>query len=168
MDVRAPAVAAIVPDAVARGDDTVHAPSPSQFRADPPPALSSPKWARDFNEIKAYGSVDSSVRSPEQTAIAQFWNANAVNQSNQAFQDVAGAHGMDSVDAARLLAMGDLIDSDALIACWDSKFHYLFWRPVMAIRNAAIDGKPQPRRIPPGRRCSRHPTIPNTRPPTPV
>ena len=116
--------------------------SPSQFRSDPPPALSSAKWARDFNEIKAYGSVDSSVRSPEQTAIAQFWNANAVNQSNQAFQDVAGAHGMDSVDAARLLAMGDLIDSDALIACWDSKYHYLFWRPVMAIRNAAIDGNP--------------------------
>ena len=49
---------------------------------------------------------------------------------------------MDSVDAARLLAMGNLIDSDALIACWDSKFHYLFWRPVMAIRNAAIDGNP--------------------------
>jgi hypothetical protein len=116
--------------------------SPSQFRSDPPPALSSAKWATDFNEIKAYGSVNSSVRSPEQTAIAQFWNANAVNQSNQAFQDIAGAHGMDSVDAARLLAMGDLIDSDALIACWDSKFHYLFWRPVMAIRNAAIDGNP--------------------------
>ena len=65
--------------------------SPSQFRSDPPPALSSAEWARDFNEIKAYGSVNSSVRAPEQTAIAQFWNANAVNQSNQAFQDVAGA-----------------------------------------------------------------------------
>ena len=49
---------------------------------------------------------------------------------------------MDSVDAARLLAMGNLIDSDALIACWDSKYHYLFWRPVMAIRNAEIDGNP--------------------------
>jgi hypothetical protein len=116
--------------------------SPSQFRSDPPPALSRRRWARDFNEIEAYGSVDSSVRSPGQTAIARFWNANAVNQSNQAFQDVARAHGMDSVDAARLLAMGDLTDSDALIACWDSKFHYLFWRPVLAIRNAAIDGNP--------------------------
>jgi hypothetical protein len=51
--------------------------SPSQFRSDPPPALSSAKWARDFNEIKAYGSVNSTVRAPEQTAIAQFWNANA-------------------------------------------------------------------------------------------
>ena len=49
---------------------------------------------------------------------------------------------MDLVDAARLLAMGDLIDSDAGIACWDSKYHYLFWRPIMAIRNAEIDGNP--------------------------
>jgi hypothetical protein len=74
--------------------------SPSQFRADPPPALSSRKRANDFNEVKAYGAVNSSARSAEQTAIAQFWNANAVSQSNQAFQDVALAHGMDLVDAA--------------------------------------------------------------------
>ena len=140
MDVRATAVVAIVPDAVDGGDETVPAASSSQFRAGPPPSLSSRKWARDFNEIKAYGSANSTARSPEQTAVAQFWNANAVNQSNQGFQDVAGSHGMDSVSAARLLAMGNLIDSDALIACWDSKYHYLFWRPVMAIRNADIDG----------------------------
>ena len=116
--------------------------SPSQFRVEPPPALSSRKWAKEFNEVKAYGAVNSTVRSPEQTAVAQFWNANAVNQSNQAFQDVAITHRMDLVDAARLLAMGNLVDSDAGIACWDSKYHYLFWRPIMAIRNAQIDGNP--------------------------
>ena len=116
--------------------------SPSQFRVEQPPALSSRKWAKEFNEIKAYGAVNSSVRSPEQTAVAKFWNAFAVNQSNQAFQDIVISHGMDLVDAARLLAMGDLVDSDAAIACWDSKYHYLFWRPIMAIRNAQIDGNP--------------------------
>ena len=116
--------------------------SPSQFRVEPPPALSSSRWAKEFNEIKAYGAVNSSIRTPEQTAVAKFWNAFAVNQSNQAFQDVAIAHGMDLVDAARVLAMGDLVDSDAAIACWDSKYHYLFWRPIMAIRNAQIDGNP--------------------------
>ena len=116
--------------------------SPSQFRVKPPPALSSRKWAKEFNEVKAYGAANSTVRSPEQTAIAQFWNANAVNQSNQAFQDVAITHRMDLVDTARLLAMGNLVDGDAGIACWDSKYHYLFWRPIMAIRNAQIDGNP--------------------------
>jgi hypothetical protein len=93
--------------------------SPSQFRVEPPPALSSRKWAREFNEIKAYGAANSSARSPGQTAVAQFWNANAVNQSNQAFQDVAITNRMDLVDTARVLAMGDLVDSDAGIACWD-------------------------------------------------
>ena len=116
--------------------------SPSQFRVEPPPALSSTKWANEFNEIKTYGAANSTVRSPEQTAIAKFWNANSINQSNQAFQDVAITHRMDLVDAARLLAMGNLVDSDAGIACWDSKYHYLFWRPIMAIRNAQIDGNP--------------------------
>ena len=116
--------------------------SPSQFRVEPPPALSSRKWTKEFNEVKAYGAANSTVRSPEQTAVAQFWNANAVNQSNQAFQDVAITHQMDLVDTARLLAMGNLVDSDAGIACWDSKYHYLLWRPIMAIRNAQIDGNP--------------------------
>jgi hypothetical protein len=116
--------------------------SPSQFRSKPPPALSSRAWAREYNEVKAYGAVNSTVRSPQQTAIANFWNANAVNQSNQAFQDFALAHRMDRVAAARMLAMGDLVDSDVEIACWDSKYHYLFWRPIMAIRNAGIDGNP--------------------------
>lgn len=116
--------------------------SPSQFRVEPPPPLSSSQWAKEFNEIKAYGAANSTVRSPEQTAVALFWNANAANQSNQAFQDVAITHQMDLVDTARVLAMGNLIDSDAGIACWDSKYHYLFWRPIMAIRNAQIDGNP--------------------------
>jgi hypothetical protein len=74
--------------------------SPSQFRVEPPPSLASPQWAREYNEIKAYGAVNSTVRTPEQTAIAQFWNAASVNQSNQAFQDVAITHGMDLVDTA--------------------------------------------------------------------
>lgn len=116
--------------------------SPSQFRVGRPPSLSSEKWAKDFNEIKAYGAVDSAARSPQQTAIAQFWNASAVNQSNQGFQDVAIANHMDRLEAARVLAMGNLVDADAGIACWDSKYHYLFWRPIMAIRNADIDGNP--------------------------
>jgi hypothetical protein len=116
--------------------------SPSQFRPAPPPPLSSDRWAEEFNETKAYGSATSSVRTPQQTAVARFWNAHGVNQYNQAFQDVAAARGMDAVDTARVLAMGNVIGADAGIACWDAKYHYRFWRPVMAIRNAGIDGNP--------------------------
>jgi hypothetical protein len=107
----------------------------AQFRAPPPPALSSLQYATDLNETKAYGAVNSTVRTPDQTAIAYFWNANAINQLNQTLRGVAIQHGMDLVDAVRLLAMGVIVPTDAGIACFDSKYHYQFWRPVTAIRN---------------------------------
>jgi hypothetical protein len=116
--------------------------SPSQFRLAPPPDLGSKRYADDLNETKAYGARSSAQRTPEQTATAYFWNANNINQDSQAFRDVAVQHGFDLVDTARVLAMGELVAADAAIACWDSKYHYLFWRPYTAIRHAEIDGNP--------------------------
>jgi len=112
----------------------------SQFRADPPPALTSRKYAEDLNETEAYGAVNSSVRTPEQTATAYFWNANNINQYNQTMQNVTVQHQLDLVDAARLFAMGELVSTDAGMACFDSKFFYLYWRPITAIQNADKDG----------------------------
>jgi len=109
--------------------------SSAQFRTPPPPALDSAQYATDLNETRAYGAVNSAVRTPEQTAIAYFWNANVINQYNQTLRDVAIQHSMDLVDAARLLAMGMMVTADAGIACWDSKYTYQYWRPVTAIRN---------------------------------
>jgi vanadium-dependent haloperoxidase-like protein len=114
----------------------------SQFRAEPPPALTSKQYAKDFNETKAYGALNSTVRAPEQTAIAFFWVGNNINQYNQTMQNVVARHDMDLVDAAHLLAMGELVTTDAGIACFDSKFFYQFWRPITAIRNAEKDGNP--------------------------
>jgi hypothetical protein len=59
---------------------------------------------------------------------------NAIKQSNQTLRGVAVQHNMDLVDAVRLLAMGNMVSTDAGIACFDSKYHYLFWRPITAIR----------------------------------
>jgi hypothetical protein len=116
--------------------------SSSRFRADPPPALSSSDYAEQLNEVHAYGALNSTVRSPDQTAVAYFWNANVINQYNQAFRDLATEHGFDLVDAARAIAMGNVVGSDALIACFESKYQHLFWRPYTAIRNADLDGNP--------------------------
>lgn len=116
--------------------------SSSRFRADPPPALSGSEYAEQLNEVKAYGALNSTVRSPQQTAVAYFWHGNAINQYNQAFRDLAAEHGFDVVNAARALAMGNLVGSDALIECWVAKYQYSFWRPYTAIRNADIDGNP--------------------------
>jgi hypothetical protein len=114
--------------------------STSQFRAPPPPALSSAQYATDLNETEAYGAKLSSVRTGEQTAVAYFWNANVINQLNQTLQNVATQHTMDLVDATRLLAMGNMVPADAGMACFDSKYTYQLWRPLTAIRNAGIDG----------------------------
>jgi hypothetical protein len=114
----------------------------SQFRAAPPPSLTSHRYARDLNETEAYGALNSSVRTSEQKTIAYFWVGNNINQYNQTMQNVVAQHGMDLVDAAHLLAMGELVTTDAGIACFDSKFFYQFWRPITAIRNADKDGNP--------------------------
>ena len=114
--------------------------SADQFMAKAPPNLHSRKWAKDFNETKAYGRIDSSVRSLEQKNTAYFWNANVTNQFNRELRDVVTTYQLDLVDAAHLLAAGDLISVDAAMANWHSKYTYLFWRPLTAIRNAGIDG----------------------------
>jgi hypothetical protein len=109
-----------------------------QFLADPPPSLQSDEWVDAFNEIKAYGAANSSVRSDEQTAIASFWSANVVRQYNRVGRDNAAARGLSRLDTARLAAMVNLVGADALMSTLHAKYHYLFWRPVTAI-NGSLD-----------------------------
>ena len=116
--------------------------SASQFRVGPPPSSTSKRYAKDLNETEAYGAFNSTVRTADETATAWFWNANTINQYNQTMRNVIGQHGMDLVDAAHLLAMGELTMADAGIACWDSKYFYLGWRPITAIQHADVDGNP--------------------------
>jgi hypothetical protein len=115
---------------------------PWQFRVGPPPSLTSPRYTRDLNEVQAYGSATSTLRTPEQTAVAPFWNAFATNQTNTMITSVVTTHAMDAVDAARSFAIANMVDTDAGIACWDSKYHYQLWRPVTAIQHADIDNNP--------------------------
>jgi hypothetical protein len=95
-----------------------------------------------LNEVKSLGRFDSTARTADQQATALFWNLNTIVQYNKALRDVATQHHMDLVDTVRLLAMGEMSITDAAIACFDSKYHYLFWRPTTAIRAAATDGNP--------------------------
>ena len=114
----------------------------SQFRVGPPPALTSPQYAKDLNETEAYGASDSTVRTQDETDTAYFWNANAVNQYNGAMHNAVTENGLDLVDAAHLFAMGELVTADAGIGCFDSKYFYLAWRPITAIQHADLDGNP--------------------------
>jgi hypothetical protein len=115
--------------------------SGNQFRPGPPPALTSDTWKRDFNEIKAVGGKTSTQRTPEQTAIAQFWEATLPNVYWPVARSVANAPGRDVNDNARLLAVAAMAMDDALVAVFDAKYTYNFWRPVTAIRNADGDAR---------------------------
>jgi hypothetical protein len=108
--------------------------SPSQFRAGPPPALTSDQYAMDYNEVKALGALDNSSRTPDQTDLAHFWATNYVVLWNQALRDIAAAHVDRIADSARLFALADMAIADAVITSWDSKNKYTFWRPITAIR----------------------------------
>jgi VCPO second helical-bundle domain len=112
--------------------------SPGQFQTEPPIPLRSTEWVRQFNEVKAYGGMTSSLRTPGQTAIARFFTANVIRQFNLAARDLATARGLDVLDTARLLAMVNLVSADALMSVLNSKYRFLFWRPVTVIDPAAV------------------------------
>jgi hypothetical protein len=110
-----------------------------QFRPGPPPSLTSDIWKRDLEEIKAVGGKASARRTSEQTAMAQFWEATAPDVYWPVARSVAGMAGRDVTDNARLLALAGMAMDDALIAVFDAKYTYNFWRPVTAIRNTDGD-----------------------------
>lgn len=116
--------------------------SPSQFRADGPPSLESAEWAEDYNEVKRFGSVNSTERTPDQTEAGLFYVEGAAGQSARAFRRLAIEQNLDLMDSSSLFAMIYVSVSDSLITTWDSKYFYYFWRPVTAIRAGDTDGNP--------------------------
>jgi hypothetical protein len=113
-----------------------------QFAPPPPPTLTSLQYTTDFIESKAYGSATSTVRTPEQTATAQFFSTNPVVLFNAGMRDQVTVRNLDLVDAARMFAGADMSVADAIITVWRAKYDYGFWRPITAINLADTDGNP--------------------------
>jgi hypothetical protein len=125
--------------------------TPSQFRPGGPPALTSARYATDFNETKLIGNLTSTVRTPDQTIYSWFWAQSTATYLWNHAADVLlerRARGDDDDDerrfsrdehrgslleSAHLLALLDIAMADAAIACWDAKYTYVAWRPVTAI-----------------------------------
>jgi hypothetical protein len=114
--------------------------SASQFRPGAPPALTSALWARDYNEIKNLGGKSNARRTVEQTQIGGFWEATLPPIFNGIVLSIADAPGREITQNARLLAAVAQAADDALLAVFDAKYRYNFWRPVTAIRNGDLDG----------------------------
>jgi hypothetical protein len=116
--------------------------SASQFRPNGPNSLTSQEYADDFNQVKELGQIDSATRTPEQTSEARFWTDHDIRQWNDGMLRLAAARRLDLVQTARMLAMAHVAGGDAMIACFDAKYHYWFWRPYQAIPRADTDGNP--------------------------
>jgi hypothetical protein len=114
----------------------------SRYRAESPYALTSKKYAADFNEVKSLGSVDSTARTAEQTEIALFWVESSPQGWNRIARTVSAQHGLDLWENARLFGLLNFASADGYIADFENKYFYEFWRPITAIRAADTDGNP--------------------------
>jgi PAP2 superfamily len=107
---------------------------PSQFRLPPPLALTSQEYAADLNEVKMMGTLSGSMRTQDQSELALFWALNTPLAWNRIAAQISAARGLTLTENAHLFALLNITLSDALIACWDVKYRYVFWRPITAIR----------------------------------
>lgn len=119
-------------------------PSSGQIRSDAPPALVSPRYTRDYNEVKQVGSAGSTERPPDRADVARYYNiVLAVGVWNPVARQIAAARGASLSENARTFALLNMAISDGLVAVMETKYHYNFWRPETAIREGGADGNPR-------------------------
>lgn len=114
--------------------------NPKQFRSGSYPSLDSEAYAKDFNEVKEIGRINSTVRNEDQSASAKFWYEFSEIGWNRIARVVVKGQKTNLYEAARLFALLNIAMEDAYTSGWDAKFYWNFWRPYTAIRAAAADG----------------------------
>jgi hypothetical protein len=120
--------------------------SGDQFRAPPPPDMTSSEYAAAYNEVKSLGAKNSATRTAEQTQIANFWAYDAGGLGTppgmfcQQVAVIARQKNNSLAENARLFALVNMAQADAGISAWETKFTYDLWRPITAIRRGTEDG----------------------------
>ena len=120
---------------------------PSQFRL-PPPALDSPEYAADLDELFKMGDFAGLSRSQDQSDLALFWAGNTPLYWNRIASQLSVERGLSFTENAHLFALLNVTMADAGIACWDGKYRYVFWRPISAIRDGFTPADSDPAWIP--------------------
>jgi hypothetical protein len=121
----------------------------AQFRSNPLPAIHTAKYARDYNEVKAVGEVNSTVRPQGKTDLARYFGINPpVQVFGQSASQASVAQGKTLPENARIFALLHMATADGLISSMESKFYYGYWRPVTAIRAGNTDGNKKTERDP--------------------
>ena len=115
----------------------------NQFRPGGPPALTSDRYSDAFDQVKSLGIAGSTTATADEALTGRFWNGAIQNYWNEIAQTASLAHNLTTAENARLFALLNLSFADGVIAFYDAKYTYNFWRPVTAIRAAATDGDPE-------------------------
>jgi membrane-associated phospholipid phosphatase len=105
-----------------------------QFRPPPPPPLTGAAWAQAIGEVQTLGQDTSTTRTADQTTVAKFWAPPIWNTWNEIADGQVTSHQANLEDTATMFADLNLSFADTAIAMYDAKYHYLFWRPITAIR----------------------------------
>jgi len=116
--------------------------SADQFRPGGPPKLTSDRYGDAFDQVKSLGIAGSTTATADEALTGRFWNGAVQNYWNEIAQTASLAHDLTTAENARLFALLNFSFVDAVIAFYDAKYTYNFWRPVTAIRAAATDGNP--------------------------
>ena len=116
--------------------------SSSQFRAKAPPALGHGSYARDLNEVKAVGDLNSTLRPADRAAVAKLYAAQPPHRAwNLVARQLAAERGTNEITrTARTFAIMNMSLSDVHITVFESKYRYRTWRPETAIHRADDDG----------------------------
>jgi len=115
----------------------------NQFRPGPPPKLTSDEYTDAFNEIESLGVENTTTATPDEALTGRFWNGAIQNYWNEITQTASQARNLKTAESARLFALLNFSLADSVIAFYDAKYTYNFWRPVTAIRAAGTDDNPE-------------------------
>jgi hypothetical protein len=116
----------------------------SQFRLPPPYGLNSAQYAADLNETKTMGTFSGSPRTADQSELVLFWQSNTPLTWNRVAAQISAKRGLSFHENVHLFALLNVTMADAVIACWDSKYRYSFWRPITAIREGLTPADADP------------------------
>ena len=105
----------------------------ADYLPDGPTPLDSEKWKRDFTVVRVFGGAASTLRSADEREIGLFWTEHTGQQYARAFGYLADTYGLGVTDAARMMAILWTGYADAVVGCFNAKYHFGFWRPVTAI-----------------------------------
>ncbi|MEU8423452.1 vanadium-dependent haloperoxidase [Micromonospora sp. NPDC048835] len=108
-----------------------------RYRPGPPPALNSERYRADLAEVRAYGAVDSVLRTPQQTDTATFWLGSSLTLYTEILRAALAQSTGPVTGRASLVAIFHVALVDTQIATSDAKYAHLRWRPVTAIRAGA-------------------------------